>query len=216
MPRSLRDLPKCELHIHLEGAMRTETLTELCTKHSIAVPEDTRGKTYTNFDAFATAYRAACECLREREDVFRIVRELLEDAVSAGCRWVEVAPSFLLWCNRFGGMEAAVLLLLEAAEAAETAVGGASACAYIFSAERHEPPANAEALATVVGSVVQSGRYLVHGRPGIVCLLLTTYYSPLTTYYLLQAPSAWPSGHCMLTTNYLLLTTYYSLLTAGT
>ena len=95
--RSLRELAKCELHIHLEGAMRTETLIELCTAHGVEVPPDPRGKKYSNFDAFAACYRAACECLRERDDVFRIVRELLEDAVAAGCRWLEVAPSFQLW-----------------------------------------------------------------------------------------------------------------------
>ena len=95
--RSLQTLAKCELHIHLEGAMRTETLIELCTSHGVDVPPDPRGKKYSNFDAFAACYRAACECLRERSDVFRIVRELLEDAVAAGCRWVEVAPSYQLW-----------------------------------------------------------------------------------------------------------------------
>ena len=168
MPRSLRDLPKCELHIHLEGAMRSSTLSELCAKHSIDVPEDTRGKMYDNFDAFACAYRAACECLRERDDVFRVVREHLEDAVAAGCAWVEVAPSLLLWCQRFDGLEATVLLLLEAAAAAEDAVGGKAACAYIFSAERHEPPENAVAMATVVGALVASGRHMIHGRAGIV------------------------------------------------
>ena len=168
MPRSLRDLPKCELHIHLEGAMRSETLSELCAKHSVDVPEDTRGKMYDNFDAFACAYRAACECLRERDDVFRVVREHLEDAVASGCAWVEVAPSLLLWCQRFDGLEATVMLLLEAAAAAEDAVGGKAACAYIFSAERHEPPENAVAMATVVGAIVASGRHMIHGRAGIV------------------------------------------------
>jgi adenosine deaminase len=168
MPRSLRDLPKCELHVHLEGAMRIGTLSDLCAKHGVDVPEDTRGKMYDNFDAFASAYRAACECLRERDDVFRVVREHLEDAVEDGCAWVEVAPSLLLWCQRFDGLEATILLLLEAAAAAEDAVCGKAACAYIFSAERHEPPENAVAMATVVGAVVASGRHLIHGRAGIV------------------------------------------------
>jgi len=124
MTRPLRELPKCELHIHLEGAMRTETLADLCAKHGITRPEDTRHRMYSNFDAFASAYRAACECLRHRDDVFRIVRELLEDALAAGCRWVEVAPSLQLWCDRFDGLEPTVLLLLEAAAAAEDSLGG--------------------------------------------------------------------------------------------
>ena len=34
---------------------------------------------------------AACECLRERDDVFRMVREFAEDACAAGCVWSEVS-----------------------------------------------------------------------------------------------------------------------------
>jgi len=166
--RDLAKLPKCELHVHLEGAMRTTTLVELCKKHGVAVPPDPRGKSYSNFDAFAACYRAACECLREKDDVHRIVLEFAEDALDAGCHWVEVAPSLQLWCDRFGGMEQAWLLLLEAAEAAEAALGGKVAIAYIAAAERHEPVENAESLATIVASIVDRKMHMINGRNGIV------------------------------------------------
>lgn len=168
VPRDLAALPKCELHVHLEGAMRRETLVELCGKHGVAVPEDPRGKKYDDFMAFAACYCAACECLRDRDDVFRMVREFAEDARAAGCVWSEVAPSLELWADRFGGVEKTLLLLLEAAAAAEADCGGETALAYIIAAERHEPPAGAEALATVVAKVVTSGQHVINGRPGIV------------------------------------------------
>ena len=132
------------------------------------MPSDPRGKSYSNFDAFATCYIAACTCLQERADVFRIVLEFAEDAVLAGCRWVEVAPSLQLWCDRFGGMEHAWLLLLEAAAAAEVAMAGKVAIAYIAAVERHEPVENAESLATIVASLVHRDLHKIHGRSGIV------------------------------------------------
>ena len=63
-PRDLRLLPKAHLHLHLEGAMRPSTLTDLCTKHGIKRPKDTAGLRFDNFAAFAGNYKAACECLR--------------------------------------------------------------------------------------------------------------------------------------------------------
>ena len=96
--RDLAKLPKCELHVHLEGAMRTTTLVELCSKHGIDAPQDPRGKFYSNFDAFAACYVAACECLRNKEDVSR-----------CACEWLQSLPSPVRTHRK---VVAAVLLLL--------------------------------------------------------------------------------------------------------
>jgi adenosine deaminase len=58
--------------------------------------------------------------------------------------------------------------LLEAAEAAEDAVGGQAAIAYVVACERHESVADAVALAKVVAGVVQRGEHVIKGRKGIV------------------------------------------------
>jgi adenosine deaminase len=165
--RPLQGLAKAELHYHLEGGMRYTTLIELCHKYNLPVPPDTRHQRYTNFDNFALAYRTACNCLREPEDIYRIVHEMLVDALDAGCIWMEVAPSLLLYCHRFGGVEDTILLL-QAASAAEDALQGKAACAYIISAERMNPTIEAENLATVTTQLVLSGQHIIHDRPGIV------------------------------------------------
>jgi len=87
--RDLRALPKAHLHIHLEGAMRPETLRELCARDGIPVPE-IRG--YGSFTEFASTYVSACEVMRTPDDLRRLVFEVVEDAALAGCVWVE--PSF--------------------------------------------------------------------------------------------------------------------------
>lgn len=89
MSRDLRALPKAHLHVHLEGAMRPETLRELCARDGVPVPE-IRG--YGSFTEFASTYVAACDVMRTPDDLRRMVFEVVEDAALAGCIWVE--PSF--------------------------------------------------------------------------------------------------------------------------
>lgn len=84
--RDLAALPKAHLHVHLEGAMRPETLAELADRYGMPVPQ-TRG--YGSFTAFADLYAAACEVLATEEDLRRLVREVVEDAHAAGAAWVE-------------------------------------------------------------------------------------------------------------------------------
>eukprot|EP00434_Breviolum_minutum_P025150 symbB.v1.2.022217.t2/scaffold1962.1/size110877/3 len=159
-------LPKAELHIHLEGAMRPKTLTELCQKHGVARPMDTCGKRFSDFSPFANCYMAVCECLREESDLQRLVLEVAEDAAKSGALWIEPALSIELYADRFGGVQATLELLMRAAEAAETRTG--VAMGFIVAAERHLPVPQAEALATTVKTIAAAGQCTIHGRPGII------------------------------------------------
>jgi adenosine deaminase len=46
--RNLRELPKAPLHLHVDGAMRPETLAELARKYGVEAPMPT---SYGSFDA---------------------------------------------------------------------------------------------------------------------------------------------------------------------
>eukprot|EP00445_Apocalathium_hangoei_P024019 CAMPEP_0203918304 /NCGR_PEP_ID=MMETSP0359-20131031/58835_1 /ASSEMBLY_ACC=CAM_ASM_000338 /TAXON_ID=268821 /ORGANISM="Scrippsiella Hangoei, Strain SHTV-5" /LENGTH=366 /DNA_ID=CAMNT_0050845363 /DNA_START=95 /DNA_END=1195 /DNA_ORIENTATION=- len=164
--RCLRKLPKAELHIHLEGAMRPATLTELCQKHQVPRPDDTGGKRFADFGPFAACYMAVCECLREEADLFRLVREVAEDAAAAGASWIEPALSLVLYCDRFGGLEGTLKILLRAAATAEESTG--VGIGFIVAAERHLPPSEAESLARAVHGMVSRGEHMIGGRPGVV------------------------------------------------
>jgi adenosine deaminase len=118
--RSLFDLPKAHLHVHLEGAMRPTTLAELAEKYGVAVPA-TRG--YGSFSEFVGQYRAACAVLRTPEDLRRLVREVVEDAAAAGAVWIE--PQFypLHHTETVGSAAETIQLVVEEGQQAAAELG---------------------------------------------------------------------------------------------
>lgn len=81
-PDFLRQMPKVELHVHLEGSMRPETLLKLAQKHNRPLPADTVEGLYEwyrfrDFPHFAEIYWTCSECLQEPEDIEEITRDFL-------------------------------------------------------------------------------------------------------------------------------------------
>ena len=74
MATSLKALPKAELHLHLEGAMRFDTLCDLSAKHGLGMVTDTRGVQFQDFSGFVDTYMRACGLIpqrRERQELRR-------------------------------------------------------------------------------------------------------------------------------------------------
>jgi adenosine deaminase len=120
--RSLTELPKAHLHVHLEGAMRPGTLSALCERQGDPVP--TIGTDYGDFADFQKLYVTARGAVRSTDDLIRLVAEVVEDAATDGAVWIE--PAIHLPGHRPLGSEVAVLeVLLEAGRraAATTGVG---------------------------------------------------------------------------------------------
>ena len=93
----LRDLPKAELHIHLEGSVEPETLYEL--DPSTSVEEYRALYHYTDFDSFLRAFGAVGKRLRTPEDYGLITRRLLQRLEAQNVRYAEimVAAGVVLW-----------------------------------------------------------------------------------------------------------------------
>jgi adenosine deaminase len=78
----IRDMPKVELHVHLEGAVRPQTLLALAAKHAIKLPATTveglqDWYRFTDFPHFVDIYKLISSCLRTPEDLEQITREFL-------------------------------------------------------------------------------------------------------------------------------------------
>jgi len=90
--RDLRDLPKVELHVHLEGSMRATTVVELADRYGVELPEGLREGRYEfrDFRHFIDEWVAGMRCLRSPEDFRRIALEFCQDEAAEGVRYVEV------------------------------------------------------------------------------------------------------------------------------
>ncbi len=92
----VRRLPKAELHLHLEGAIRPARLIELGRKYgtelgSASVNEvETNLFSYKDFAAFLDTYRRVCEHLLEPEDYLLILGDLARYFVDQNIRYAEV------------------------------------------------------------------------------------------------------------------------------
>jgi adenosine deaminase len=93
--RDLRALPKAELHIHLEGSIRIETIRELADRDGSRLPHGLRGDAwhFDGFMDFIENYGEACSLLRTPEDFRRIGEEFCADLAGAGVRYAEAVFS---------------------------------------------------------------------------------------------------------------------------
>ena len=78
----IRQMPKVELHVHLEGSTRPETLLKLAKKHGKTLPANTveglrEWYRFKDFPHFAQIYWACAECFRYPEDIEEITRDFL-------------------------------------------------------------------------------------------------------------------------------------------
>lgn len=93
--RDLRTLPKAELHLHLEGALRVATALELADHHGRPVPHGLADGRWT-FDGpldFIDNYVELCDLLRSLEDFRRLGEEVCDDLQANGVRYAEAVFS---------------------------------------------------------------------------------------------------------------------------
>ena len=127
--RSMRDtvtLPKAELHIHLEGSMRIETVRELADHRGVAPPSALDADGVWRFDGsehFIDQYGAACNLLRSLDDFRRIAYELCEDLEVQGVRYAEVVFSPAQHAGRLGDWFGPIEAVLDGFDAGERDTG---------------------------------------------------------------------------------------------
>jgi adenosine deaminase/aminodeoxyfutalosine deaminase len=91
------DLPKAELHLHLEGSIEPETLHEL--DPATPVEEYRALYRFADFDAFLKAFGAIGKRLRTPADYALVTRRLLDRLAAQNVRYAEIilAAGVVLW-----------------------------------------------------------------------------------------------------------------------
>jgi aminodeoxyfutalosine deaminase len=86
--------PKIELHVHLEGTVRPETLLEIARRNDYALPADTveglaKLYDYRDFAHFIEVWVLTTNALQKEEDFRRVVVEYAEEAAGHGAVYLE-------------------------------------------------------------------------------------------------------------------------------
>ncbi|QGZ50410.1 adenosine deaminase [Streptomyces sp. QHH-9511] len=151
--RDISLLPKAHLHLHFTGSMRPTTLIELADKYGVHLPEALSGGTPPRLRAtdergwfrFQRLYDIARSCLREPEDIRRLVREAAQEDVRDGSGWLEIQVDPTSYAPLLGGLIPAMEIILDAVDDAsrETGLG----MRVLVAANRMKHPLEARTLA---------------------------------------------------------------------
>jgi len=146
-------LPKVELHLHLEGAVRPETLRELARRKRRLEREtedwvrarEREHYRYGNFREFLDAFKLVTLLLETPEDYALATTRLLEELAKQNVKYAEIilAAGVILWKGQ--RLEAIFEAVREAASEAGQRLGVRAS--WIFDAIRHFGPAHVQAVA---------------------------------------------------------------------
>ncbi len=100
-----RRLPKAELHCHLDGSLRLETILDLASRQKVELPTRDAGELKTlvtigdrvgSLEDYINHFQLTLQVLQTPEALERVAYELAEDAWNDGVRYMEVRYSPIL------------------------------------------------------------------------------------------------------------------------
>lgn len=105
---NFKSLPKIDLHCHLDGSVRPETIFELAKKENIEVPETLNElkalliapETCQSLDEYLLRFHLPVTLMQSKENLERITFELYEDAARENVKYLEVRFGPLLHLNK--------------------------------------------------------------------------------------------------------------------
>ncbi|MFH1619867.1 MAG: hypothetical protein ABIG11_08175, partial [bacterium] len=97
-PEFIKAIPKADVHLHLDGSLCLSTLMELAEKSKVKLPApDEAGmrrfvfkKSYSDLPDYLRGFQYTCAVLQNAENLERVSRELVEDNIAEGVRYIEV------------------------------------------------------------------------------------------------------------------------------
>ncbi len=158
-----RQIPKVDLHRHLEGSLRLETLREAAVQYGIELPGDglpglvqMQPGDRPTFSTFLAKFQVLRQFYRSPELIERMTREAVCDAANDGVTHLELrfTPVAL---GRQQGFSPAQVMDWVAASASRAAVECGIVVRLIASVNRHEPVEQAEAIARLAVERIGQG-----------------------------------------------------------
>ncbi|MBK8171626.1 MAG: adenosine deaminase [Sandaracinaceae bacterium] len=123
LPLSLFErLPKTDLHVHLDGSLRVETILELAARDGIKLPADNVdglrkamnvGENTGSLVEYLKAFDVTLRVMQTEDSLARIAYELAEDAAKENVRYMEVRYSPMLHTRKGLRLTAVVEAVLQ-------------------------------------------------------------------------------------------------------
>lgn len=131
-----QQLPKTDLHVHLDGSLRLETIIDLARKNNVELPSrdpvELRkamrlGENTGSLVEYLKAFDVTLRVLQTEESLFRCAYELAEDAANENVRYMEVRYSPMLHRQHGLKLTSVVEAVLAGLRAAHDSLGIESA-----------------------------------------------------------------------------------------
>jgi adenosine deaminase len=115
-------LPKTDLHVHLDGSLRLETILDLADKNGVSLPARTPdelkrlmhcGENTGSLVEYLKAFDVTLQVLQTEDSLVRAARELAEDAARENVRYMEVRYAPMLHTREGLRLTAVVEAVLE-------------------------------------------------------------------------------------------------------
>jgi adenosine deaminase len=146
-------LPKAELHCHLDGSVRPQTLIELAAERAITLPAHTAlgleeymlVRNAASLEDYLTRFSVTLSVMQDAASLERVARELVIDAARDGVRYIEIRYSPVLNTQEGLSLDEAVRAPLRGIAAGTFETG--TAAHLIVCALRHLDPSVSSELA---------------------------------------------------------------------
>lgn len=160
-----RALPKVELHRHLEGSLRLDTMVDIARKHGITIPADVlrlstlvqvQEEDKFTFQNFLSKFNTLRMFYRSPDVIHRITREAIEDAAKDNVKYMELrfTPVALSRAERFPLHDVIDWVIVSTREAADKYN---VIVKLIASVNRHESAELAEQVAWLAAEHIKDG-----------------------------------------------------------
>jgi adenosine deaminase len=156
-------MPKAELHLHLDGSIRVDTALELARTRGVEAPRDVAAMRAAlvapaigaSQAELLGAFDLPIALMQDAEALARVTAELVETKAADGVRYVEIRWGPLLHVRRGLSLEHGIAAVC--AGAAEAAARTGTTVRLICTALRSHDPADNLALAGVAARFVERG-----------------------------------------------------------
>lgn len=158
MRRRLTELPKAELHVHLDGSLRPETMIELAVEQKVTLPSRDPDRLRDHMHVrrardlveYLSRFDTTLSVMQTADALERTARELAEDLAGEGVRYAEIRFSPILHTRKGLLLDDVVEAVLRGLAAAEKEFG--IVCRVIICGIRNMDPETSQLLADLTVS----------------------------------------------------------------